>query len=95
VLSGGIAVSEGISSQILNALSGAKSGVSSVSTLTDREFEIYRLLGQGKEPHDIARVLHLSIKTVDTHRMHIRQKLGLRNATELIHHATRWVGEQG
>jgi DNA-binding CsgD family transcriptional regulator len=40
-------------------------------------------------------VLHLSIKTVDTHRMHIRQKLGLRNATELIHHATRWVGEQG
>ena len=95
VLSGGISVSESISTQILDALSGAKSGASSVSTLTDREFEIYRLLGQGKEPHDIARVLHLSIKTVDTHRMHIRQKLGLRNATELIHHATRWVGEQG
>ncbi len=94
VLSGGISVSESISTQILDALSGTKSGSSSVSALTDREFEVYRLLGQGKEPQDIARVLHLSIKTVDTHRMHIRQKLGLRNATELIHHATRWVGEQ-
>jgi DNA-binding NarL/FixJ family response regulator len=96
VLSGGISVSERISSQILDAMSGGQGGpATSVSTLTDREFEVYRLLGQGKEPHEIARTLHLSIKTVDTHRMHIRQKLGLRNATELIHHATRWTAEQG
>jgi DNA-binding NarL/FixJ family response regulator len=96
VLFGGISVSESISTQILDAMSGGKSGTSSsVSTLTDREFEVYRLLGQGKEPHEIARTLHLSIKTVDTHRAHIRQKLGLRNATELIHHATRWTAEQG
>ena len=99
VLSGGISVSERIAAQILDAMSGGKSGKSgtssSVSTLTDREFEVYRLLGQGKEPHEIARTLHLSIKTVDTHRAHIRQKLGLRNATELIHHATRWTAEQG
>ena len=96
VLSGGISVSERIAAQILDAMSGGKSGTSSsVSTLTDREFEVYRLLGQGKEPHEIARTLHLSIKTVDTHRAHIRQKLGLRNGTELIHHATRWTAEQG
>jgi DNA-binding NarL/FixJ family response regulator len=99
VLSGGISVSERIAAQILDAMSGGKSGKSgtssSVSTLTDREFEVYRLLGQGKEPHEIARTLHLSIKTVDTHRAHIRQKLGLRNGTELIHHATRWTAEQG
>jgi len=96
VLSGGISVSERIASQILDAMSGGKGGATtSVSTLTDREFEVYRLLGQGKEPHEIARMLHLSIKTVDTHRAHIRQKLGLRNATELIHHATRWTAEQG
>lgn len=96
VLSGGISVSERIASQILDAMSGGKGGATtSVSTLTDREFEVYRLLGQGKEPHEIARTLHLSIKTVDTHRAHIRQKLGLRNATELIHHATRWTAEQG
>ena len=96
VLGGGISVSERIAAQILDAMSGSKGGTStSVSTLTDREFEVYRLLGQGKEPHEIARTLHLSIKTVDTHRAHIRQKLGLRNATELIHHATRWTAEQG
>ena len=96
VLSGGISVSERIASQILDAMSGGKGGATtSVSALTDREFEVYRLLGQGKEPHEIARTLHLSIKTVDTHRAHIRQKLGLRNATELIHHATRWTAEQG
>lgn len=96
VLSGGISVSERIAAQILDAMSGGKSRTSSsVSTLTDREFEVYRLLGQGKEPHEIARTLHLSIKTVDTHRAHIRQKLSLRNATELIHHATRWTAEQG
>lgn len=93
-LSGGIAVSERMASFILDALSGTKSAATSVSTLTDREFEVYRLLGQGKEPHEIASILHLSIKTVDTHRMHIRQKLGLKNATELIHHATRWLGQQ-
>ncbi len=95
VLSGGIFVSERISTLILDALSGAKSGASPVSTLTDREFEVYRLLGQGREPHEIANILHVSIKTVDTHRMHIRRKLSLRNATELIHHATRWAAEQG
>lgn len=96
VLGGGISVSERIAAQILDAMSGSKGGTSSsVSTLTDREFEVYRLLGQGKEPHEIARTLHLSIKTVDTHRAHIRQKLGLRNATELIHHATRWTADQG
>lgn len=95
VLSGGIAVSERMAALILNALSGTKSGADCVSALTDREFEVYRLLGQGNEPHEIARTLHLSIKTVDTHRMHIRQKLSLRNATELIHHATRWTAEQG
>jgi DNA-binding NarL/FixJ family response regulator len=95
VLSGGISVSDGISTQILHTLSGSKGCGTSVSTLTDREFEIYRLLGQGKVPHEIARPLHLSIKAVDTRRAHIRQKLGLRNATELIHHATRWTANQG
>jgi DNA-binding NarL/FixJ family response regulator len=94
VLSGGISVSESISLQILDALSGPKGGGTSISKLTDREFEVYRLLGQGKEPHEISRLLHISIKTVDTHRMNIRRKLGLRNATELIHHATRWTAEQ-
>jgi len=94
VLAGGIAVSESISTLLLDSLSqapGLKAGPASVSSLSDREFEIYRHIGEGKEPHEIAQLLHLSIKTVDTHRGHIKQKLHLRNGTELIHHATRWV----
>jgi DNA-binding NarL/FixJ family response regulator len=94
ILSGGISVSDRVASQILHALSGSTRSQSPVSTLTDREFAVYQLLGHGKDPHEIARVLHLSIKTVDTHRHRIGKKLGLRNATELIHHATRWFAAQ-
>ncbi len=94
VLGGGISVSDRVASQILHALSGSTRSQSPVSTLTDREFAVYQLLGHGKDPHEIARVLHLSIKTVDTHRHRIGKKLGLRNATELIHHATRWFAAQ-
>jgi DNA-binding NarL/FixJ family response regulator len=94
VLSGGISVSDRVASQILRALSGSTPSQSPVSTLTDREFAVYQLLGHGKDPHEIARVLHLSIKTVDTHRHRIGKKLGLRNATELIHHDTRWFAAQ-
>lgn len=99
VLEGRVFVSERISAQILDAMSDSrgKSAGSGASTskLTDREFEVLGLIGQGKEPNEIARLLHLSIKTVDTHRGHIKEKLGLRNGTELIHYATRWVVEQG
>lgn len=99
VLEGRVFVSERISAQILDAMSDSrgKSGGAGASTskLTDREFEVLGLIGQGKEPNEIARLLHLSIKTVDTHRGHIKEKLGLRNGTELIHYATRWVVEQG
>ncbi len=97
VLAGGISVSEAISALILDALSGSngtKPGAASVSKLSDREFEVYRLVGQGKEPQEVARLLHLSVKTVDTHRSQIKKKLGLRNNTELVHHATRWAAEQ-
>jgi DNA-binding NarL/FixJ family response regulator len=96
VLSGGISVSDRISTQILDNLSTARSKATTAATskLTDREFDVLRLIGQGKEPHDIAKHLHLSIKTVDTHRGHIKSKLGLKNGTELVHYATRWLGEQ-
>lgn len=95
-LNGGIYVSERTSALILDNITGirAKDTGASVGKLTDREFEVLRLIGHGREPHDIARQLHLSIKTVDTHRGHIKEKLGLKNGTELIHYAVRWVGEQ-
>lgn len=98
VLGGGISVSDNISALILDTLArpvGQQKKASSVSTLTDREFEIYRHIGQGREPQQIAQILHLSIKTVDTHRNHIKRKLGIKNNTELVHHATRWAADQG
>lgn len=97
VLDGKVAVSEKIAADILGALSRPRvndGGAAAVSMLTSREFEVLRLFGQGIDTPDIANALHLSNKTVDTHRANIRQKLGLKNNTELIHYAARWVDEQ-
>lgn len=97
VLAGKVAVSEKIAADILDALSRPRAsdgGAAAVSKLTSREFEVLQLFGQGRDTHEIANALHLSIKTVDTHRANIRQKLGLKNNTELVHYAVRWVGEQ-
>ena len=97
VLAGKVAVSAAISAAILESLArpgSARDGGSIVGKLSNREFEILRLIGQGRDSHEIAKALHLSIKTVDTHRGNIKTKLGLRNSTELIHYAVRWVGEQ-
>ena len=92
VLSGKVYVSDATSAAILDGMSGVRSQDTNtlMAKLTDREFEILTLIGQGRDALEIARQLHLSIKTVDTHRMHIRDKLNLRNNTELIHYAVRW-----
>lgn len=64
---------------------------SPVDLLTDRELEIFELIGQGIKTSDIARKLNLSVKTVDTHRSHIKEKLHLKNAMDLISYAVRWT----
>lgn len=96
VLNGQVYASERTAAAILDALSRPRSSASTstVGKLTDRELEILRLTGQGKDNRAIAQELHISLKTVDTHRGHIKEKLGLKNGTELIHYAVRWVGEQ-
>ena len=63
--------------------------------LSDREFEVFRLIGEGKGTRDIARKLHLSVKTVEAHRANIKEKLDLHSATELIRHAVRWIEAEG
>lgn len=94
VLSGKVYVSDATSAAILDGMSGVRAQDTGtlLAKLTDREFEILTLIGQGKDAPDIAEQLHLSIKTVDTHRMHIREKLNLKSNTELIHYAVRWSG---
>jgi DNA-binding NarL/FixJ family response regulator len=95
VLSGRAYVSERMSGRILDAFSGRSAKMSSpIARLTDREFEILQLIGQGKDSHAISQQLNLSFKTVDTHRSHIKEKLNLKNGTELICYAARWVETQ-
>jgi DNA-binding NarL/FixJ family response regulator len=95
VLSGQISLSGKISMRILEGFSGrGKKPTSPISLLTDRELEILQLLGQGNDSHAIAKGLKLSFKTVDAHRAHIKEKLELRNSTELICYAARWVGAE-
>jgi len=65
-----------------------------VDCLTDRELEVFRRIGQGHENRGIAEDLHLSLKTVQTHCAHIKEKLGLRNGTVLMREAVRWVENQ-
>ena len=95
VLDGQIYLSAKMAGRILDAFSGHHTGASSpISQLTDRELEILQLVGQGKDSHAIAKQLNLSFKTVDAHRGHIKEKLDLRNHTELISYAARWVATQ-
>jgi DNA-binding NarL/FixJ family response regulator len=91
VLGGRIYVSEKISAKILESFSGHKSdSVSPVETLSDREFEVFQLLGQGHGTRQIAKHLHISIKTVEVHRANIRKKLELATGGELVRFAIRW-----
>jgi DNA-binding NarL/FixJ family response regulator len=66
-------------------------GGSPLDALSDRELEVLRLIGEGKSSHEIADGLHLSIKTVESHRLHVKEKLGLKSSTELVRFAAEWV----
>jgi DNA-binding NarL/FixJ family response regulator len=66
-----------------------------VDTLADRELEVFRLIGEGVKTAEIAERLHLSVKTVETYRDRIRQKLNLSDGTELARYATQWTLENG
>ena len=96
VLDGQMYISAKMSPRILATLAGKPSQTthSPIGRLSDREFEVLDLLGQGKDSHAIARQLHLSFKTVDAHRARIKEKLSLKNGTELICYAARWVETQ-
>lgn len=58
--------------------------------LTDRELEVAKYLSIGKTNHEIAKELDISVKTVDTHRLHVMQKLNLKNNAQLVHYAVRY-----
>lgn len=93
VLSGGVFLSEGMSAKIVQRLAkGEPQGSNDpVERLTDRELEVFRLIGSGKGTREIAGQLGVSIRTIDAHRAHIKTKLEIKDGTELMHRAVRWV----
>jgi len=94
VLGGKIWVSPALSGQLLyKIIRGTDDGQSPLDLLSDRELEVLRLLGDGKTSQEISKVLGLSVKTVETHRLHIKQKLDLKSSADLVRFALDWSRE--
>jgi DNA-binding NarL/FixJ family response regulator len=92
VLDDGVYVSETIASKMLRKLVGRTSSIDTfpVDRLSDREFQVFELIGQGSQTRQIAERLHLSLRTVEAHREHIKGKLNLESATDLLTYAVQW-----
>lgn len=97
VLSGQVALSPRMSAKILETMVGPVGQITGgpEARLTDRELEVLRLFGEGWSTDEIAGRLHLSPKTVDVHRGHIKEKLGLKTTPEFTRFAIRWVSSRG
>jgi DNA-binding NarL/FixJ family response regulator len=93
IINGGVYVSPRFTDcLVFKAVQGSDSDLGSpVDMLSDRELEVLQLLGRGETTRAIADRLHLSVKTVETHRAHIKEKLGFHNAEALVKFATEWV----
>lgn len=96
VLSGELYVSERMAAKLVRKLvgSGPEISASPIDHLSDRELEVFLLLGRGQGTREIAEKLHLSIKTIETYRAHIKDKLNLAGAAELLQYAIQWVSSR-
>lgn len=92
VLSRQIYLSPEVTTQLVRTAIDGPHDVSAspIDQFSDRELEVFALIGQGLSTRQIAKKLHLSTKTIDSHRSKIKTKLNLKNSTELVHHAIRW-----
>lgn len=91
--SGGTWLSEALSEQMVHAFTtgSRRLGADGLDALTDREFEIFQLIGEGNSTHEVASALRISPKTVDVHRMRIRSKLKLEDGAAVTRFAIRWM----
>ena len=95
VADGGIAVSPRVASHVLGVLMGrARQPTGVIATLTDRELQIFRLVGAGWRTRTIAENLGVSVKTIEAHRENMKNKLGVETHTALVAHAAQWLREQ-
>ena len=92
ILGGEIYVSDRVANRMLHRFVGgnADGPRSPIADLTDRELEVFRLIGEGHGTRQIAEELHLSVKTVESYQAHIKDKLSLKNARELVQRAIQW-----
>jgi DNA-binding NarL/FixJ family response regulator len=97
IVAGDVYVSDTIAAKMLRTMTdrrGAEPHESPVERLSDRELEVFRYIGKGFGTREIAEKLFLSVKTVETHREHIKAKLKLANKGELLRYAVQWVADQ-
>ncbi len=96
ILAGHVYLSERLASKMINKWvdGGTNRSGPLVQNLTDRELQVFELIGMGLSTREVAQKLHLSIKTIESHREHIKDKLDLSGATELLKHAIQWVQYQ-
>ena len=95
VLSGGFYISEALGARFLDRfLTGRTRTGASIDQLTDRELEVFTAIGNGKGTRQIAGELNLSVKTVETHRAHIKEKLSITSSSEMVRAAVAWVNDE-
>ncbi len=96
IMSGKLYLSQRFTEQMMQRAFGSGKDLerSPIDRLTDREMEVFELIGQGLTIRQIAAKLQLSPKTIETHREHIKEKLDLKNTTELTKHAVHWTLER-
>ena len=95
ILEGGIYVSGVVMENLLNRVRAGRDLLegSPLEALSGREFAVLRMIGEGKSTGEIAESMNLSVRTISTYRERIKEKLGLKNASELVRYAIRWVEE--
>lgn len=94
VLSGKVYLSEAMTERLLSGMVDARDEKRDIERLSNRELQVFELIGQGVPSGQIASQLNLSIKTIETHQAHIKKKLGLGSAHELNQRAIRWTMDQ-
>ncbi len=94
VLSGKVYLSEAMTERLLSGMVDARDEKRDIERLSNRELQVFELIGQGVPSGQIASQLNLSIKTIETHQAHIKKKLGLGSAHELNQRAIRWIMDQ-
>lgn len=96
ILRGEIYVSDAIAKKFMHIIAGDKAGVfkTAIDHLSDRELETFRLIGEGYSVSKIAERLHLSVKTIETYRTRMKEKLLIADASQLLQYSIQWARDQ-